>query len=430
MPSFHKYLLLREEKEVEGRVSARVTLGSDNDFEPFFVSDDPASAQYGKNRNLAPIIKAFKKGGRWGWTRDESGEEKPVKISGKKLYLSGGTVRDHLSHKKVYDYDLVTNASSDEIEHILTQNGFAKEEGHEEHKLNFWPCEFSADGKPFSFKVNCYGTTINLSCLRKTPYGIGVPPLPGSLSDDAKSRDFTINAMYILLTNDNGANKELIDFFGGIHHLVSRKIVTIGKMSKRFEEDPKRIIRYFVYLCEYGNPKNVPEEEKATVTRLAKELLPQIDSKTRIHEVKKLLRQHNVSMYKLMKVLSDFGVLQFVFPDHAVDTNIPTSLAEIEDRHMPVAWVLRYNDPEDIKNIGWDRPDANKISFLVKFLDINNQRDLEKLKNSILSFWNSGLTNKKLRDWAVKVAGMSPDLVDEFIYLAQRMGDELIHHSY
>ena len=90
--SFNEYKLLRESEELKtdnetNPVGTKVSLGDGNKFAPFEISDDPKSELYGKNKNLAPIVRAFKQGANWGWSRDENtGKDKPVKITSKKLY--------------------------------------------------------------------------------------------------------------------------------------------------------------------------------------------------------------------------------------------------------------------------------------------------------------------------------------------------------
>ena len=136
--SFNEYKLLRESQESKAdnetnAVGTKVSLGDGNKFEPFEISDDPKSELYGKNKNLAPIVRAFKQGANWGWSRDENtGKDKPVKITSKKLFLAGGSVRDHLLGKKPRDIELATSASPDEVYRLLKQNGFTYVNKHGE----------------------------------------------------------------------------------------------------------------------------------------------------------------------------------------------------------------------------------------------------------------------------------------------------------
>ena len=56
------------DKKGDNALGSKITLGDGDDYEPFVISNDPKSEHYGKNRNLADIVKAFKEGANWGWS--------------------------------------------------------------------------------------------------------------------------------------------------------------------------------------------------------------------------------------------------------------------------------------------------------------------------------------------------------------------------
>ena len=60
--------------------------------------------------------------------------------------------------------------------------------------------------------------------------------LPGTLLDDLKRRDFTINAMAVL-------DGELVDYFGGQKDLEDRLIRFVGDPHERIAEDGLRVMR-------------------------------------------------------------------------------------------------------------------------------------------------------------------------------------------
>lgn len=420
-----------------GAIGTKVSLGDGNDFLPFEVSDDPKSEHYGKNKNLAPLVRAFKQGANWGWSRDDAtGTDKAVKINGKKLFLAGGAVRDHLKGKKARNIELATNASPDEVYHLLKQNGFefindkgmvgnAKSASRspnrkEGSKQYFWVEKTNKNGRPFTFGINVNGDEFSLEVFMKTPRGnVQVDDIePGTQAEDAAGRDFTINSLYLALTNDNGPNKELHDFFGGMHHLASGRVSAVGDMSSKLKEDPSRILRYVRMLSSYGDPKKISDEEKKTI-QMSAEGLSKLDRKAIMDEFKKGLDKDDVDPREYMKLFRDLGLLDHLFPGKHVDADLPKELSELGDKHMPLAWMLRMNAPEALEDLGLDQKDMQKVRFLIKSLGMREDMDPESLNDLISGYTSSGISSRKLREFATKLGGMDPSLMDAFINYAK-----------
>lgn len=437
--SFNEYKLLRESEELKtdnetNPVGTKVSLGDGNKFAPFEISDDPKSELYGKNKNLAPIVRAFKQGANWGWSRDENtGKDKPVKITSKKLFLAGGSVRDHLLGKKPRDIELATNASPDEVYRLLKQNGFTyvnkngesntskvspnqKEGSHQ----TFWVIKENKNGRPYVFGVKVNEDEYTMQIFSKTPKGnVDKGFESGTQTDDASSRDFTINGMYILLNNDNGSNKDLYDFFGGMHHLSAGKINSIGDMASKFEEDPSRILRYARMLSKYGNPEKLSEEEKQAVRSLSHKL-KSLDRKYMMDEFKKGMDNEEIDPRKYLGVYRDLGILNHIFPGKIIDANLPKEVSEMGDRHMPMAFMLRMNDPSGFNDLGLDPRDTGKISFLVRSLGLGDDINDENLSNLTTGYITSGISGRKLRDFLIKLGGKDSGVIDAFLNYAKQ----------
>jgi len=435
--TFSQYKLLREAGEISSlqsgpnAVGSRISLGDGNKFPAFEVSDDPKSENYGKNKNLAPVIRAFKQGANWGWSRDDqTGGDKPVKINSKKIYLAGGTVRDHLLGKKPRHVELATSASPDEVYRILKQNGFTyvdKKGGLNDHSKNspnqkegsnqyFWVEQTNKNDRPFIFGIGVNDDTFKLEVFRKTPRGLsgGDDIEPGTQTEDAAGRDFTINGMYILLSNDNGPNKDLYDFFGGMHHIVSGKIHAIGDMETKLEEDPSRILRYIRMLTSYGNPDKVSDDERMMVKKLANKV-GGLDRKFVMDEFKKGMDKDDVDPRNYLKCCRDFGVLDHIFPGKLIDPTLPKEMSELGDRHMPLAFMLRMNSPSSLEDLGMDPRDLQKISFLIKTLGLNDNIDANGLADLTTGYLGSGISSRKLRDFGTKLGGLDGGLMDAFV---------------
>lgn len=426
MKKFQQYVHLREAEENKKKgkdesggpsaLNSKVTLGDGNGYEPFMISDDPNSEHYGKNRGLAPIVRAFKKGANWGWSKDDkTGNDKPVKIGGKKLYLTGGAVRDHLAGRTPRNIELATNASPDEIYHILKQNGFDFVDGGggKNKGQSFSVKTKDKNGRPFSFNIKVDDNQFELEVFTRTPKG-DLEPEPGTQADDAAGRDFTINAMSILLSSDNGPNKELHDFYGGMHHLANKKIQSIGDMEEGFSKDPKRIVRYARMVGNYGDPQNITPEEKDLVRKLAA-LLKNLPHDDVMGEFKKGIKKDDCDARKYLQIFGDLGLLGSVFPNKAVDDSFPKELTDLGDKNMPIAWCLRHNHPAELGNLGLDNADNTKVTFLVKSLGLGDDLDEQSLQDLTSDFIKAGVSTRKLKDWTTKLGSANEELVDAFI---------------
>jgi tRNA nucleotidyltransferase/poly(A) polymerase len=287
---FSEYIILRETLDTTGEdqqaatkppiqgVSTSVVLGKNNNFKPFVVADDSRNPDFPKNKNLAPIIRAFKdsKKVRVYDSISRDGEPKAHTLGAKALFMVGGAVRDHLKGKTPKDIDLATDATPDEIRMILADAGFTElKKGRSIHDLPpdvdrarfFYVKGQDNNGNDFVFGVKVNGQEFELATFRKDSHSSdGRRPNEmsfGSHYDDAARRDLTFNSMYIALTNDNGPNSKLTDFHGGIHDLQNGNVKFVGNPDDRLEEDLLRALRYARFAAKLGGGNIDPNIEKA-----------------------------------------------------------------------------------------------------------------------------------------------------------------------
>lgn len=142
---------------------------------------------------------------------------------GFRLYMIGGTTRDFLLGKEVFDYDFVSDATPDDMKVFLKDAEYY----------------FAKYG---SVKVKVDGVHVDITTLRKEgayqdyrhPSEITYVK---SIDEDYVRRDFTINAIYM------DENFNIIDPSNGVKDLENKIIRFIGDPQKRIEEDPLRILR-------------------------------------------------------------------------------------------------------------------------------------------------------------------------------------------
>jgi len=428
-------------KESNAELHSNVTLGDGNDFPPFVVSDDRSNREHGgQNASLAPIIRAFKNGGSWGTTKEKDGNLKDVKISGKKLYLVGGSVRDIIMGKTPKDFDLTTDATPEEIEKILEQNGFKKRDGqpnqdskkggydgpslHDAHDKSFFELGKDEHGEPFVFGVVVNGELFELATFRKDHKGGDNAKLNkvqhGTHADDAKRRDLTINQMYIQLDNPNGENKKLIDHHGGIHDIKAGNIRFVGDAKERLEEDPIRALRAVRFAHRFGKGgKSLSDADKAAIKEYINKIKDRVAPERIQAELKKALGYKDIDPTQYLKTCQELGLCDVMFPGLNKESDFPEELSGFHSSpHHVLAYMLKNNKnlrdlPNILNSLKYSNEDSDKILHLIKMLKFNPEmmgpNDLEGIMRSHLK---SGLSNKNVGDWMTKVGRRNPSEAD------------------
>lgn len=150
---------------------------------------------------------------------------------GQALYLVGGAVRDLLLGRINIDLDLVVEGDALELAHYLSEKLEAKIIAHDRFG---------------TAKLISGGFYLDLVTARSESYerpGALPSVKPGSLQDDLRRRDFTINAMALGLSPSNLGN--LIDPFGGRADLENRLLRILHEQS--FIDDATRLFRAIRY---------------------------------------------------------------------------------------------------------------------------------------------------------------------------------------
>lgn len=130
----------------------------------------------------------------------------------------------------------------------------------------------------------------------------------GTLDDDQKRRDFTINAMALSLHEKNFG--ELLDPFAGREHLVSKTIITPLDPVITFSDDPLRMMRAIRFATQLDF--NIEEKTFEAITTNIHRI--DIVSKERIvDELNKIMLAPRPSIG--FKLLDKSGLLEKIFPE-------------------------------------------------------------------------------------------------------------------
>ncbi len=148
--------------------------------------------------------------------------------AGYSAFVVGGAVRDLLLGIVPKDFDIATDARPEEVKPLFRRALII--------------------GRRFRLvHVMIGGDTVEVSTFRgadpdtveKDEHGrVLRDNVFGTLEDDARRRDFTVNALYY-----DPRAEEVVDFHGGLADLKKRVLRVIGDPQMRYREDPVRMLR-------------------------------------------------------------------------------------------------------------------------------------------------------------------------------------------
>ena len=162
--------------------------------------------------------------------------------SGYRAYLCGGSVRDLLMGRTPKDFDVVTDSHPGDVRRLFRNSRII--------------------GRRFRLvHVIFQDQVVEVATFRREPERAVQAPDDESEEDflitddntfgsplqDAKRRDFTINAMFY-----NIADFSVIDYVGGLEDIAEGRVRVIGDPDLRFREDPVRMMRAIEFASRLG----------------------------------------------------------------------------------------------------------------------------------------------------------------------------------
>jgi poly(A) polymerase len=159
-------------------------------------------------------------------------------------YIVGGGVRDLLLNKTPKDFDIVTNATPEQVKKIFKKNSIIIGRRFKiVHVIfdNINP-EKMINNRPMNerhiIEISTYRSSkVNKKNLNERGRIIEDNNY-GTQKEDAVRRDFTINALYY-----DPINEIVIDYNNGLKDIDKKLIRIIGNPKDRYTEDPVRMLR-------------------------------------------------------------------------------------------------------------------------------------------------------------------------------------------
>ncbi len=225
----------------------------------------------------------------------------------RECYVVGGYVRDIFLERPCNDMDFVTVGSGIEVARAVAQRigkcahlAVFKTYGTAQVKTRQWELEF-------------------VGARRESYHRESRNPIveDGTLDDDQKRRDFTINAMAICLNKERYG--ELLDPFDGIGDMERRIIRTPLDPDITFSDDPLRMMRAVRFATQLSF--DIYPETFNAIRRNAKRI--NIITRERIaEELMKIMRSPQPSQGWIL--LDQSGLLPLIFPELAALKGVET----------------------------------------------------------------------------------------------------------
>ncbi|MEM5555243.1 polynucleotide adenylyltransferase PcnB [Pseudocolwellia sp. AS88] len=217
-------------------------------------------------------------------------------------YLVGGGVRDILLGVIPKDFDIVTNATPEEIKGLFRNCRLIGRRfrlahivfGREIIEVATFRGHHDSTKDDSASKVSKQSDEGML--LRDNIYG--------SIDEDAERRDFTINALYY-----SAKDFTVHDFANGIADINAKQIRLIGDPETRYREDPVRMLRAIRFATKLD--MEISSETKAPIKELGS-LLENIPPARMFEEFLKLFMSGKAEAN--FNMLREYGLFKHFFP--------------------------------------------------------------------------------------------------------------------
>ncbi|MFV0335387.1 MAG: CCA tRNA nucleotidyltransferase [Tropicimonas sp.] len=220
-----------------------------------------------------------------------------LEADGYRALFVGGCVRNTLLGAPVADLDLSTDAPPETVSALMRKAGIKVVPTGIDHGT----VTAVIDGKPF--EITTFRRDIETDGRR------AVVRFSTDVADDARRRDFTMNALYC---DRHGG---IIDPLGALPDLRARRLRFVGDAGARVREDYLRILRFFRFFAWYADPDQGMDEDALDACARHSGGLAQISAERIGAEMRKLLAAPDPGRAAL--VMQASGVLQAILPGAA-----------------------------------------------------------------------------------------------------------------
>ncbi|MCP1199893.1 CCA tRNA nucleotidyltransferase [Notoacmeibacter sp. MSK16QG-6] len=311
--------------------------------------------------------------GRAPWLKEPALQRLLAALSagGEEARIVGGAVRNVLLDLPAGDIDIATTTQPDETVKRVEKAGFRAIPTGIEHGT----VTAVADGAVF--EVTTLRTDVATDG-RHAEVRFGT-----DWEEDARRRDFTINALYA------DADGRVFDLIGGLPDLETRTIRFIGDARARIEEDYLRILRFFRFFAWYGHGR--PDADGLRACAAMKGGMDRLSAERVWAELRKLLAAPDP--HRALLWMRTASVLTTILPESE-------------------KWGIDLVGPlvETGRNAGWAPdpllrllamlpPDEVRITSLAGRLKLANAERDRLLAFAFNAAPSAEMTDKALKEW-------------------------------
>uniref|UniRef100_A0A914ZLM7 CCA tRNA nucleotidyltransferase 1, mitochondrial n=1 Tax=Parascaris univalens TaxID=6257 RepID=A0A914ZLM7_PARUN len=188
------------------------------------------------------------------------------------LRMAGGAVRDLLMGLKPADIDFASDATPSQMKELFNREGIRMlNKNGEEHGTITCRIDDKENFEITTLRIDvvCDGRRAKVEFT--TDWQL-----------DANRRDLTINSLFLELDGT------VIDYFGGIEDLRTRRVAFVGDATQRIQEDYLRILRYFRFFGRIAKSGDAHEQSTLDAIISNKEGLMNISGERIWSELKKI----------------------------------------------------------------------------------------------------------------------------------------------
>lgn len=340
------------------------------------------------------------------------------------LYIVGGSVRDLLLGRRLNDFDLTVEGDATELARSLASKHGGEVAVHKKFGTAKWflPPHLTPEHLTPDISTPDISTpdTLDLISARSETYKhpAALPTVkPGSLTDDLRRRDFTINALAIRL--DGAHFGELRDDLTGLDDLQKKLIRALHPGS--FIDDPTRMYRAVRYAGRYEF--RIAEDTLALIPG-ARTLVEKLSAQRIRHELDLILDEPNA--VSMLRRLDELDLLAPIHPLLATFSQSKLVALKSDDPALQnrnsrwVLWLMHLTEQEieilnerlhftadllkilrsaSLLNANLTATLGRKPSQVVEMLEGYSIKALEVLSSAVQDEQIKKLLTKYLSDW-------------------------------